>query len=147
MEINKQDGGHRRFILVEQMDYVETDTLVRNLNVLKEIATESTIAFFQLAKLNQTIVEEIEAAADDATLSDIYGRMVKSSFISYKVNPADIDAAADDYAALSLNDKKRFLMEILDKNLLYVNYCDIDDTEFGISDADKALTRSFYKEG
>lgn len=147
MEINKQDGGHRRFILAEQMDYVETDTLVRNLNVLKEIAPESTIAFFQLAKLNQTIVEEIEAATDDVALSDIYGRMVKSGFISYKVNPADIDAAADDYAALSLNDKKRFLMEILDKNLLYVNYCDIDDEEFGISDKDKAFTRSFYREG
>lgn len=147
MEINKQDEGHRRFILVEQMDYVESDTLVRNLNVLKKIAPESTIAFFQLAKLNQTIVEEIEAATDDTTLSDIYGRMVKSGFISYKVNPADIDAAADDYAALSLNDKKRFLMEILDKNLLYVNYCDIDDEEFGISDEDKAFTRSFYREG
>ena len=147
MEINKQDGGHRRFILAEQMDYVETDTLVRNLNVLKEIAPESTIAFFQLAKLNQTIVEEIEAATDDAILSDIYGRMVKSGFISYKVNPADIDAAADDYSALALDDKKRFLMEILDKNLLYVNYCDIDDEEFDISDEDKAFTRSFYREG
>ena len=147
MEINKQDGGHRRFILVEQMDYVETDTLVRNLKVLKEIAPESTISFFQLAKLNQTIVEEIEAATDDAALSDIYKRMVKSGFISYRVNPNDIDAAADDYAALSLDDRKRFLMEVLDKNLLYVNYCDIDDEEFGISDKDKAFTRSFYREG
>lgn len=147
MEINKQDGGHRRFILVEQMDYVVTDTLVRNLNALKQIAPESTIAFFQLAKLNQTIVEEIEAASDDAALSDIYGRMVKSGFISYKVNPADIDAASDDYATLSLDDKKQFLMEILDKNLLYVNYCDIDDEEFGITDEDKAFTRSFYREG
>lgn len=67
--------------------------------------------------------------------------------MSDKVNPADIDAAVDDYAALSLDDKKRFLMEILDKNLLYVNYCDIDDEEFGISDEDKAFTRRFYKEG
>lgn len=80
-------------------------------------------------------------------MSDIYDGMVKSGFISYKVNPADIDAAVDDYAALSLDDKKRFLMEILDKNLLYVNYCDIDDEEFGISDEDKAFTRRFYKEG
>lgn len=86
-------------------------------------------------------------ATTDAALSDIYNRMVKSGFISYKVNPADVDIAADDYYALSLDDKKRFLMEILDKNLLYVNYCDIDDEEFGISDDDKAFTRSFYKEG
>ena len=50
-------------------------------------------------------------------------------------------------ALLSLEEKKRLLMEILDKNLLYVNYCDMDDEEFGISDADKAFTRSFYGEG
>ena len=147
MEINKQDGGHRRFILVEQMDYVETDTLVRNLTVMKKIAPESTIAYFQLVKLNQTIVEEIEEAADEVILANIYDKMLRSGFISYKVNPKALDEAADDYAALSLEDKKRFLMEILDKNLLYVNYCDIDDEEFGISDEDKAFTRSFYREG
>lgn len=146
MEINKQDGGHRRFILVEQMDYVETDTLVRNLNVLKKMASESTIVFFQLAKLNQTFVEEIESAENDEELSDIRSRVLKSSFISYKVNPREVDAAAENYASLSFSDKKRFLMEILDKNFLYVNYCDIDDKEFGISDEDKAFTKSFYKE-
>lgn len=37
-------------------------------------------------------------------------------------------------------------MELLDKNLLYVNYCDIDDEEYGISAEDKAFTRSFYGE-
>lgn len=72
--------------------------------------------------------------------------MIKSGFISCKINPADISAAHADYDALSLKDKKRFLMEILDKNMLYVNYCDIDDEEFGISDADKEFTRSFYRE-
>lgn len=146
-----------RYIGIEQMEYIHTFVIPR---LEKVIAGEQggisqtvdwqgggSFVYCELAKLNQTIVEEIEAASDDATLSDIYGRMVKSGFISYKVNPADIDAAADDYAALSLDDKKRFLMEILDKNLLYVNYCDIDDEEFGISDKDKAFTRSFYREG
>ena len=147
MEINKNDGGHRRFILVEQMDYVKTDTLVRNLNVLKKIAPESTISYFELKKLNQIIVDEIEAADDDTTLfDDIYNKMKKSGFISYKVNPANIEMAADDYYKLSIEGKKKFLMEILDKNLLYVNYCDIDDEEFGISEEDKAFTRSFYGE-
>lgn len=146
-----------RYIGIEQMEYIHTFVIPR---LEKVIAGEQggisqtvgwqgggSFVYCELAKLNQTIVEEIEAATDDATLSDIYGRMVKSGFISYKVNPADIDAAAEDYAALSLDDKKRFLMEILDKNLLYVNYCDIDDEEFGISDEDKAFTRSFYREG
>lgn len=144
MELNRKDQGNRRFILVEQMDYVETDTLVRNLNVLREIATDSAITYFQLMKLNQAFVDEIEEATDDATLSSILDRMLNSGFISYRINPADINMGAEDYIALSLEDKKRFLMEILDKNQLYVNYCDIDDETFGINDADKAFTRSFY---
>ena len=148
---------NRRYITCEQMDN-QIEMIKSRLSSV--VAGEKTgissdvdwqgggsFVYCELAKLNQTIVEEIDAATDEATLSDIYGRMVKSGFISYKVNPVDIDAAADDYAALSLDDKKRFLMEILDKNLLYVNYCDIDDEEFGISDEDKAFTRSFYREG
>ena len=140
----------RRYIGIEQLDYIKTLAVER---LKKVIAGEEggiskavdwqgggSFVYCELAKLNQAVIEDIEAAADDEALADIYERMMKSGFISYKVNPADIEAAADDYAALSLDDKKRFLMEILDKNLLYVNYCDIDDEEFGISDEDKAFT-------
>lgn len=147
----------RQYITCEQMD---NQIEMIKLRLSAVVAGEKTgissdvdwkgggsFVYCELAKLNQTIVEEIEAATDDATLSDIYGRMVKSGFISYKVNPADIEAAADDYATLSLEGKKQFLMEILDKNLLYVNYCDIEDEEFDISEEDKTFTRSFYKEG
>ena len=62
------------------------------------------------------------------------------------VNRGDIVAGALDFKSLSLDDQKRFLMELLDKNLLYVNYCDMEDEDFGISEEDKAFTRSFYKE-
>ena len=79
-------------------------------------------------------------------IKDIYARIIETGFISSKVNPKEIDANIDEFDALSLDDQKRFLMELLDKNLLYVNYCDIDDEEYGISDDDKAFTRSFYGE-
>lgn len=98
-------------------------------------------------KLNQAFVDEIEAAANSETLSGIYSRIVKSCFISCKVKPADIEGAAEDFSVLSLDEQKRFLMELLDKNLLYVNLCDIDDEEFDIGDSDKAFTKSFYGEG
>ena len=48
--------------------------------------------------------------------------------------------------SLSLENKKRFLMELVDKNLLYVNYCDMDDKEYGIAESDKVFTKSFYGE-
>lgn len=146
----------RRFILCEQMDYVKTTTCTRLCNAMlgdrQGVSLNynweggGSFVYCELAELNQRFVDEIQEAADTTTLQGIYQRMVKSGFISCKVNPADIEAAASDFESLSLNDQKKFLMELLDKNLLYVNYCDIDDAEFRISEEDKAFTKHFYGE-
>lgn len=146
----------RKFILCEQLDK-HTDISVRRLG--KVISGEQSgvsksnnwqgggsFVYCELAKLNQNFADEIQKATNDTELSDIWDKMQKSGFISYKVNPKDIDTNADDFKALSLADKKRLLMELFDKNQLYVNLCDIDDEDFGISDADKAFTKSFYEE-
>ena len=145
-----------RYIGCEQLDYGQNDVVTRLQNVIKGDSTGisnavnwqggGSFVYCELAKQNQSLVEEIESAENDEELSDVRSRVLNSSFISYKVNPREVDAAAENYASLSFSDKKRFLMEILDKNFLYVNYCDIDDKEFGISNEDKAFTKSFYKE-
>ena len=144
MEINKQDGGRRRFILVEQMDYIQQDTLPRNVAVMKSITPESSIVYAELAKCNYRYVEDVTAAKTDADLTDLLERVLKTGFISSKVNPAEITGAAADFEALSMESKKQFILELLDKNMLYVNLCDLEDEEYAISDADKAFTRSFY---
>lgn len=147
---------NRQFIGVEQMEYIKTVSLER---LKKVIAGEKTgiseevnwqgggsFVYCELAKLNQKEVEAIEAAQDTEALLTIWERMKETGFISCKVKPSDIDENIQDFKELSLDNQKRFLMEVLDKNLLYVNYADMDDAEFGISDADKAFTRSFYGE-
>ncbi|MDO4570716.1 MAG: DNA methyltransferase [Planctomycetia bacterium] len=144
MEINKNDNGHRRFILVEQMDYIEQDTLPRNVAVMRSIAPKDSIVYVELAKDNQRYVDDVTNAETDADLTTLLERILATGFISSKVNPAEIAGYAADFAALSVEDKKRFILELLDKNMLYVNLCDLDDEEYGISDADKAFTRSFY---
>ncbi|MDR1840924.1 MAG: site-specific DNA-methyltransferase [Holophagales bacterium] len=143
MEINK-DGGQRRFILVEQMDYVKTDTLLRNVFVMKDIAPTSSIIYCELAKCNQHFIDNVISASADQGLADLLDQILQTGFISSKVNPAKISENAGEFEALTLDGKKRFLLELLDKNMLYVNLCDMDDEEYAISDADKAFTRSFY---
>jgi adenine-specific DNA-methyltransferase len=143
MDIN-QDGGHRRFIMVEQMDYIETETLARNVAVMKSIAPETSIVYCELAKSNQRFIDEVKSATTDTELTALLKRVLATGFISSKVNPADFKESSDDFAALPLRDKKRFIVELLDKNMLYVNLCDMDDGEYEISEADKAFTRSFY---
>ncbi len=144
MEINRQDGGHRRFILVEQMDYIEQETLQRNVSVLKSIAPKDSIAYAELAQYNQRFVDLVTNAGTDAEMAGLLERILATGYISSRVNPAQIAEGAADFEALSLEEKRRFLLELLDLNMLYVNLCDLDDVEYGISDADKAFTRSFY---
>lgn len=105
-----------------------------------------SFVYCELAKLNQKYVENIQMATTDVDIITIWNEILKTGFISCKVNPKDIDMEASEFSELSLDDKKRFLMELLDKNQLYVNYCDIDDETFEISEEDKAFTKSFYRE-
>lgn len=147
---------NRRFILCEQMDYIENVTCARLQNVVlgdsRGISSEASwngggsFIYCELAKLNQNFVDEIRTATTLDEVWDIYKRIIATGFISSKVCPKDIDNNVDEFCELSLEEQKYLLMELLDKNLLYINYCDIDDEEFAISDNDKAFTRSFYGE-
>lgn len=86
----------------------------------------------------------LQDALDDQTLLSVWKDIKKTGFISCYVNPSDIDETTTDFRELSLDDKKRLILDLLDLNQLYVNYCDIDDETFRISEADKAFTKSFY---
>jgi len=50
-----------------------------------------------------------------------------------------------EFENLLIGDYKRFLLDCLDKNYLYINYSEIDDEEYGVSEEDKKLNREFYK--
>jgi len=144
MEINK-DGGNRRFILVEQMDYVHNDTLPRNVAIMKSIAPTAGIVYCELAKCNQLFIDELAQATTDNEVVVLLERILETGFISSKIAPKSIDPNAADFSELSLDDKKRFIIELLDMNMLYVNLSDIDDADYAISEADKVFTRSFYE--
>ena len=70
--------------------------------------------------------------------------MQETGFLSWKVNPKTINENAEDFASLSVEDTQKFLLEALDKNLLYIPYSEIDNQEFGISEDDKQLNARFY---
>ena len=105
-----------------------------------------SFVYCELAQRNQKFVEAIQQAESDEQLASVWAKMRESGFISSYVNPSEINPNAEDFSALSFDDKKRLFIALLDKNMLFVNYCDIDDESFEVSDDDKAFTRSFYKE-
>lgn len=144
----------RKYIVCEQLDK-HIDIELRRLEkvILGEQSGISkrnnwqgggSFVYCELAKLNQIYVDKIESATTDAELIALLAEIIDTDFISCKVNPAEIKENANSFEELSVDDKKRLLMELLDKNQLYVNYCDIDDENYHISEEDKAFTKSFY---
>lgn len=145
----------RRYIGIEQMNYIQTETLKRMLKVIegeqggvsKSVGWQGggSFVYCELAKANGKFVAEIEAATTTEQLENIWSRMKATGHLNYKVDIKEVDANAADFEALTIEDQKRFLIECLDKNLLYVPLADIDSNEYDVSDEDKRLTREFYK--
>lgn len=144
LELNKKDGGNRQFILCEQLDYVDTVTMPRVKKVIKKIGAGDFV-YLELMKWNENFVEKIQKTKTKEGLAKLWKIMKKKAFLSYKVDVKTVDEDAKDFSDLSLEDKKRFLLECLDKNHLYVNYSEIDDEEYGVIGEDKKLNQSFYR--
>ena len=155
---------NRRFIGAEQIDYGENDSVKRLRNVIGYVNNDAIIGFdtrgisttvnwqgggsfvyCELAKANQQFADDIEHASSSEVLATIWEKMQETGFLSWKVNPKEINANADDFTTLAIEDQKRFLIECLDKNLLYVPYSEIDNAEFGISENDKKINNQFYQ--
>jgi adenine-specific DNA-methyltransferase len=145
----------RQYIGVEQLDYGENSAVVRLKNVINGDPTgiskevdwkgDGDFVYLELMKWNENFVEKILSAKTKDELKKLWAIMKEKAFLSYKVDIKTIDEHAEDFDDLSIEDQKRFLLECLDKNHLYVNYSEIDDEEYGVSEEDKKLNKEFYK--
>ncbi len=144
LELNKEDGGNRKFILVEQLNEHIEVCKERIQKVLQKESIESDFVYLELMKWNENFVEKIQKAKTKEELKKLWETMKEKAFLSYKVDIQTVDKNAKDFEDLSIEDQKRFLLECLDKNHLYVNYSEIDDEEYGVSAGDKKLNKEFY---
>ena len=143
LELNKEDGGNRKFIICEQMAYVETVTKERVKKVIEKNGDGSFI-YLELMEYNEAYIDRIKKAKTTKELLAIWEEMQEKAFISYKIDPKTINANIAEFESLSLDEQRRFLIELLDKNQLYVNHSEIDDEDYRVTDTDKRLNRQFY---
>jgi len=62
LNLNEEDKGNRKFILIEQMDYIKTVTAPRIKEVLKRSKSKDDFIYLELAKWNEKAKEEIQNA-------------------------------------------------------------------------------------
>jgi len=97
-----------------------------------------------LKKYNQDFIDQIQEAKDTKGLLKIWDDMKSKSFLNYNVDITKQDETIEEFKQLSLVQQKQILVELLDKNQLYVNLSEINDKNFEVSKEDKVLNKMFY---
>ena len=146
---------NRQWILVEQLDYIETYTMQRLNDVVageQGGISESVnwqgggdFIYCELKQYNQVYMDKVQAAQSSEELVALWQEIAENSFLNWYVNAEKPQEAVDDFTAIGdLETQKHLLAELLDKNQLYVNLSEIEDADFEVSEEDKVLNKAFY---
>lgn len=148
LELNQEDGGNRKFVIIEQMDYIKTATLPRVQKVIKKLNNENSLIYAELAEWNEQAKKEINSAKNLLQLEKLLDILYEKYFLNYNVRIKDFKEKIikeDNFKKLPLDEQKRMFLTMLDLNQMYVQESEMSDKRFGISKEDQKLTKEFYK--
>lgn len=147
----------RRYIGVEQMDYISSVTIPRLQKVIDgEQGGVSkaqgwngggSFVYVELAEQGERLMSELQDATTTDEVQAVLDQATERGLLRPSVLPDEIAASAPNFAGLSFDDKKMTVAELVDKNRLYVNASEVEDADLGLSEADVAFTKSFYQKG
>lgn len=144
----------RHWIGIEQMDYINTLSKKRLQSVVDGEQTGisksvnwqggGSFVYFELKKYNQDFVDRIMEAITIPELEEIYQDMQKNAFLKFFFDKKEFEKD-ENFRSLSLDERKQKLVDILDENQFYLNYAEMNDAKYHVSDAEKVLTDRFYQ--
>jgi adenine-specific DNA-methyltransferase len=145
---------NRRYIGIEQMDYIEEVPVKRLQKVIlgedggisKNVnwIGGGSFVYFELMPLQQKLLNEILLLDSNEKLIEMLDRIKQNKSLKYSLSINKIEELSIDFAELDYEDKKKTLLNFLDKNEDYVAVSDYNDEDFSISKLDKVLTEKFY---
>lgn len=145
---------NRKYIGIEQMDNqteIITNRLVEVINGedkgISKSVNWSGGGSFIYCELKENAMELIKKIrnADNKTIDILKEKIYSDERIISYISEKELNSGNDEFKNLSLNEKREALIQIVDKNKLYINYSDIDDCNYKISNIEKNFTKSFYK--
>lgn len=145
---------NRKFIGVEQIDSqleIASNRLVEAIEgkqsgISKEVDWHGggSFVYCEILEDSQFLISQLERAKDTATIKEILNKATQNGKIIPLVLPSDLKRTKEEFDNLTLEEQKRLVLELLDKNKLYINLSDIDDEDVNVSEADKVFSKSFY---
>jgi hypothetical protein len=101
--------------------------------------------YFELKKYNEAFIDKIQEAKTTDELLQIWEQMKDRSFLNYNVDIKKNDEHIEEFKQLTIKEQKEHLVELLNKNQLYVNLSSIDDKDFEVTEEEKKVTNDFYQ--
>lgn len=148
---------NRQYIGIEQLDYIENDSVIRLKNVINGDSSgiSKTIdwqgggefIYCELAKWNEQAKEEIQNAKDLSALIKLLDNLYEKYFLNYNVNIRNFKekiAKEENFKKFTLAQQKKMFLTMLDLNQMYVQESEMSDKKYNISVEDQKLTRTFY---
>ena len=136
-EVNKELGSNRKYILVEQMDYIRTVTIPRI-----QKTTEGNFVYAELATTH-SYLNRINDAENIEQLKSIAKEIQDKGYYQPEI-VADISEILNSKDDTDISISKKILLTIIDMNVAYIPYSDIDDQENNFDKKTKLLTNKFY---
>ncbi|WP_201459378.1 site-specific DNA-methyltransferase [Campylobacter coli] len=143
----------RRYIGIEQMEYIESITKERLKKVIegeqggisKAINWQGggNFVYAELMPLNAIYKEKIQNLNGEKELDNIYQELKTKAFLDYRVDINEI-LKDKEFENLDLESKKEILKFVLDSNMDYVLYGDIKDEDYALSKEIIKLNKIFY---
>jgi adenine-specific DNA-methyltransferase len=147
LALNKEDGGNRKFILVEQLNEHIKICKERNQKVLAQEKIDDNFIYCELAKWNEEAKEKILKAKSLKELEKLFDEFYERYFLNYNVKTKEFKEKTlkeEGFKKFGLDEQKKLFVEMLDMNQMYVNFSERADKKYNLSKDDIALSEEFY---
>lgn len=144
----------RKYIGIEQMDYINTVTVPRLEKVIqgeqggisKSLNWQGggSFVYCELKENAHSLIKCVKNATEKS-IDEIKEQIFNDDRIVPYITKKELENANKEFEENSLAEKKKALITLIDKNKLYVNFSDIDDEDYKITERERKFTNSFYK--
>ena len=145
---------NRRYIGIEQMQS-QIDIIISRMQkvlngekagISKDVnwIGGGDFVYCELKENGQELVNYV-LDANENSIDEIKEKIINDDRIISYITKNEIKEANEEFNNLSLEEKKKALISLIDKNKLYINYSDIDDMNYKITEDEKSFTKSFYE--
>lgn len=148
LEQNREDGGARRFILIEQLDEHIDICRERMQKVLESNSINDDFIYFELAKWNEQAKGEINNCQSLEALEKLFDLLYAKYFLNYNLKIKEFKEKVlkeSRFRNLSLDEQKSMFLAMLDLNQMYVCQSEMEDQRFQINKEEQKQTKAFYK--